>query len=217
MSELRDWRSSLLFITCISRLNWMILKSLFQPKQFYIYNSWNTWLCTFFLGKPGDSPFLPICMCLVSVRTSPCHGVSNWDRCDRGESEHLQTKPFITGPSTGNFMLDKSSLMGDPAPAQDKKSGQRGKILGSLWSAMMPKHLDRCRQQPWISKADPTRSLGCVCEMQSAESPLVSPKISTIQNPAWLLSDVTAPVLLGESPFIDKPKHHCFIGFIREV
>lgn len=152
-------------------------------------------------------------MCLVSVRTSPCHGVSDWDCCDRGEYEHLKTKPFITGPSTDNFMLDKSSLMGDPAPAQDKKVAKEGKFLAPCDQ----QHLHRCRQQPWTSKAHPTRSLGCVCEKQSASSPLVSTKISTIQNPAWLLSDVTAPMLLGESPFTDKPKHQCFIGFIREV
>lgn len=51
----------------------------------------------------------------------------NWDHCDRGESECLQTKLSTTGTRTDNSSLDKSPLIGDPALAQENKCLQAAK------------------------------------------------------------------------------------------
>lgn len=94
-----------------------------QFNIYHVYNSWNTWLCIlFFLRKSGKSPFLYIwyVFCCLSEFLLVM-GWMNWDHCDRGQPKCLQTKLSITGSSTDNFMLDKSSLIGDPALARGQK------------------------------------------------------------------------------------------------
>lgn len=165
MSELRAWRPSLLFITYISWLNWMILKSFSNLNNSRFTTAQILGSVLFFSLRKQERAlsFTPARVwCLSELPLV----VNNWGR---GEAEHLQTKPFITAPST---IL--SSLMGDPAIL---KSSQRGKILGLLGFSNNAQTSQTTRD----GHADLTASLGCVCEKETQKS---IPKIIITQSPA---------------------------------